>query len=110
VQEWCSKDVCVSAVQLGVELPEPQQGRLLDLQPSSDGTRAVAALQVRLTATVIIKSSSYTYFWAVSGGHAATSVRDKQTQAVISETHRRQQPARLRPAGQVAACMLVLAT
>lgn len=34
------------AAQLGLELPEPQQGRLLDLVPSADGTRAVAALQV----------------------------------------------------------------
>jgi hypothetical protein len=40
--------MCVFAVQLGVQLPEPQQGRLVDLEPSSDGTRAVAALQVRL--------------------------------------------------------------
>lgn len=46
VSEWHSSDVFVSTAQLGVELPEPQQGRLLDLVPSSDGTRAVAALQV----------------------------------------------------------------
>jgi hypothetical protein len=36
----------LTVLQLGLELPEPQQGRLLDLVPSADGTRAVAALQV----------------------------------------------------------------
>lgn len=43
-------NVCLlmSGLQLGVELPEPQQGHLLDLVPTQDGARAVAALQVWL--------------------------------------------------------------
>lgn len=42
----CVLLACHVFLQLGLELPEPQQGRLLDLTPSSDGTRGVAALQV----------------------------------------------------------------
>jgi len=42
----CVLRACCLSLQLGLELPEPQQGRLLDLTPSSDGTRGVAALQV----------------------------------------------------------------
>lgn len=35
------------AAQLQLELPTAQQGQLLELLPTSDGSRAVATLQVR---------------------------------------------------------------
>lgn len=41
-----TQNLLLSVVQLGVELPQPQQGRVLELAPTADGARAVASLQV----------------------------------------------------------------
>jgi hypothetical protein len=56
-------------LQLGVELPEPQQGHLLDLVPTQDGARAVAALQVRLK-----QQNRQRLAGALAAGHAALSL------------------------------------
>lgn len=61
---WVEAHTCVSwthchfgaLVQVGIDLPEPQQGRLLDLAANADATRAVAALQVRSGACTVQKT------------------------------------------------------